>query len=191
MEVAMLRGLAAVALVAFVVPLEASANSFGRCAQQGNPQLKIAACTEASTLTSYPRVLRWIYREMARAHRERGEIELARLKYLQSLAAQEDEVVRREMQELPQPLAAMPGMGPNGAATHPAFLADISALTVDSDFTVFMRKDVPEDVRRAALRRLWVLMHLPISCDELCYELEPGASGFARIASEKLTVATQ
>jgi len=173
MEVAMLRGLAAVAFVAFVVPLGASADSFARCAQQGNPQLKIAACAEASRLTSYPRVLPWVYREMARAHRERGEIELARLSYLQSLAAQEDEVVRREMQELPHRPAAMPGMGLKGAAAHPAFLTDIGALTVDSDFTAFMRKDVPEEMRRAALRRLWVLMQVPVSCSELCYEPEP------------------
>lgn len=68
---------------------------------------------------------------------------------------------------------------------------DISSLTADSDFTVFMRKDVPEDIRRAALRRLWVLMQLPVSCDELCHEPEPAASSLARLASEKLSIAAQ
>jgi hypothetical protein len=68
---------------------------------------------------------------------------------------------------------------------------DISGLTADSDFTVFMRKDVPEDIRRAVLRRLWVFMPLPVSCDELCHEVEPAASSPARVASEKLSVAAQ
>jgi hypothetical protein len=67
---------------------------------------------------------------------------------------------------------------------------DTGTLTINSDFTVFMRKDVPEDVRRAALRKLWVLMQLPVSCDELCYGPEPAPS-LARVASEKLFVATQ
>lgn len=52
-------------------------------------------------------------------------------------------------------------------------LADIGSLTVDSDFTVFMRNDVPEDVRRIALRKLWILMELSQSCMELCVEPEP------------------
>jgi hypothetical protein len=61
------------------------------------------------------------------------------------------------------------------AVVHPAAQINISALTAESDFTVFMRKDVPEEVRRAALRRLWVLMQLPVSCDDLCYERHPEA----------------
>jgi hypothetical protein len=77
------------------------------------------------------------------------------------------------------------------APTHPAALIDISDLSVDSDFTVFMHKDVPEDVRRAALRRLWMLMPLPVSCQDLCYESEPAASSFARLVSEKLSVVAQ
>ena len=43
-------------------------------------------------------------------------------------------------------------------ANHPAAHIDIGTLRIDSDFTVFMHRDVPEDVRRMALRRLWVLM---------------------------------
>jgi hypothetical protein len=67
---------------------------------------------------------------------------------------------------------------------------EIGTLTIDSDFTVFMRKDVPEDVRRAALRRLWVLMQLPVSCHELCSEVESAASGVVA-SGEKLAIATQ
>lgn len=74
------------------------------------------------------------------------------------------------------------------AARNPTALVAVDALTADFDFTVFMRKDVPNDVRRAALRRLWVLMQLPVSCDELCLEPEPAASGLARLASEPRAV---
>jgi hypothetical protein len=77
------------------------------------------------------------------------------------------------------------------AASHPVALIDIGSLTVDSDFTVFMRKEVPEEVRRAALRRLWVLMRLPVSCDELCYEPQAPASGSARVARETFPVAAR
>jgi hypothetical protein len=65
------------------------------------------------------------------------------------------------------------------AATHPVVLMDISALTAESDFSVFMDKAMPEDVRRTALRRLWVLMQVPVSCFELCYEQRPEAELFA------------
>jgi hypothetical protein len=39
-----------------------------------------------------------------------------------------------------------------------------------------MRKDVPEDVRRIALRKLWTLMELSQSCMELCIEPEPDSA---------------
>jgi uncharacterized protein DUF3306 len=55
----------------------------------------------------------------------------------------------------------------------PVTYIDAGTLAIDSDFTVFMGKGVPEDVRRVALRRLWVLMELPVSCYELCYEPHP------------------
>ncbi len=113
----MRKGPVALALLALLLPIEANASSFGRCAQD-------------------------------------GDLELI-------------------------------------ATRHPGSLVDIGALTVESDFTGFMHKDVPEEVRRAALRRLWVLMQLPVSCDELCYEPEAPASGFERLASEKNAVATQ
>jgi hypothetical protein len=88
------------ALGALVVPLEASANVFSQCAHQKNLDIKIASCVEASKSTSYPWVLQWVYRELARAHRERGENQAAITNYARSLAAHEREGVRREMEEL-------------------------------------------------------------------------------------------
>ena len=82
------------------------------------------------------------------------------------------------------PSSAQPG------SSHPAAAVDVGALTAESDFTVFMHQDVPEEVRRAALRRLWVLMQLPVSCDDLCSGPEPASSGFAHLASEKLPPVT-
>jgi hypothetical protein len=88
------------AFIALTVPREASAEAFGECAHQRNLDMKIAACSEASKATSYPWILQWVHRELARAHRERGEIQKALTSYAQSLAAEEREWVRREMEEL-------------------------------------------------------------------------------------------
>ena len=41
-------------------------------------------------------------------------------------------------------------------AIDPADLPDIESLTADSDFSVFMREGVPEELRRLALRKLWL-----------------------------------
>jgi hypothetical protein len=38
----------------------------------------------------------------------------------------------------------------------PATLPSIDSLTTDSDFSAFLREGVPEDLRRQALRKLWV-----------------------------------
>jgi uncharacterized protein DUF3306 len=86
---------------------------------------------------------------------------------------------------------AGPAIADDRPPGDPRVAHNIGALTAESDFTVFMHKDVPEETRRAALRRLWVLMQLPVSCDELCQEPEPAAFGFARVASEKLAIAAQ
>ena len=43
--------------------------------------------------------------------------------------------------------------GPDEAA--PPDLPDIETLDADSDFTVFMRDGVPEELRKLALRKLW------------------------------------
>src|SRR5262245_33658053 len=90
----------ALAFIALTVPLEASAEAFGECAHQKNLDKKIAACIDASKATSYPWILQWVYRELARAHRERGEIQKALTSYAKSLAAEERDWVRREMEEL-------------------------------------------------------------------------------------------
>jgi hypothetical protein len=96
----------ALALVALPIQREASANVFGQCAHERNLERKIAACTEASKSTSYPWVLHWVYRALARAHRERGETREAIASFARSLAAEEHEWVRREMDEL-LPLGSM------------------------------------------------------------------------------------
>lgn len=44
---------------------------------------------------------------------------------------------------------------PEAAERHPAEDIDIDALTKESDFTVFMQKGVPQEVKRRALRKLW------------------------------------
>src|SRR5262245_1956433 len=194
----MLKAPAALALLALVLPLEASANTFGNCAQQSDLEVKIAACTEASRSTSYPWILRWVYRELARAHRERGETELAHASYKRSLAAREDATVRREMEQLAHASAVIPVVGlaaltkaEPAAAFNPARVIDIEALTLESDFTVFMASDVPEDVRRVGLRRLWALMELSVSCHELCHEPEPSAASLAPVANEQRLVPSQ
>ncbi len=44
---------------------------------------------------------------------------------------------------------------PDDAPVDPATLPSIDSLTAESDFTVFLRKGVPEELRRAALHKLW------------------------------------
>jgi hypothetical protein len=90
----------AVAFIALLSTREASADALGKCARQADLDRKIASCIEASKSTSYPWILHWVYRELARAHRERGETQKAIASYAQSLAAEEREAVRREMEEL-------------------------------------------------------------------------------------------
>jgi hypothetical protein len=94
------------ALLALVAPSVASAqmflgNAFGQCAVQENPETKISACTMAAKATPYPWVLNWVYRELARAYRDRGDPDQAAIYYARSLATKEDDVTRREMESLP------------------------------------------------------------------------------------------
>jgi hypothetical protein len=90
----------AIGAIALLSPLQLSAEVFGECAHQTNLDKKIASCSQASKLTSYPWILQWVYRELARAHRERGEVEKAIANYEQSLVAEEHDEVRKELQEL-------------------------------------------------------------------------------------------
>ena len=96
-----------IALLALIIPGTANAqapgpfaNVFGQCACQHHVDIKIAACTEAAKATSYPWILQWVYRELARAQRERGDIDGAAASYALSLAAKEDDAVRMEMEGL-------------------------------------------------------------------------------------------
>ena len=89
--------------LALAIPLNVSATDLGQCAHQRDPEKKMASCMEALKLSPYPQVLQWVYREVARAHRERGEIQSAITSYALSLAAEDREGVRREMEELTQP----------------------------------------------------------------------------------------
>jgi uncharacterized protein DUF3306 len=73
------------------------------------------------------------------------------------------------------------------AGAH-ATLDDIDTLTVDSDFTVFMRPGVPEGVRRAALRRLWAVMDLPPSCMDFCIEPEEPARAVVHLGHRPRSV---
>lgn len=75
-------------------------NPLARCAAQGSAETKIVACTEASRSTPYPWILYWVHLELARAHRERGDIRSALASYARSLAAAERGDIRREMEEL-------------------------------------------------------------------------------------------
>lgn len=62
-------------------------------------------------------------------------------------------------------------------------LPDVTTLTQDSDFSVFMQSWVPQDLRRDALRRLWtveksVLEHVPLADYALDYNTPGMAPGY-------------
>jgi hypothetical protein len=60
------------ALIAMAISIQAHADVFGPCAHQRSLEDKIAACIQAARSTSYPWVLQWVHRELARSQRERG-----------------------------------------------------------------------------------------------------------------------
>jgi hypothetical protein len=96
------------ALVLLAIPHKAGAegpvflgNPFGHCTRQGGDlAVKIAACKEAAKMTPYPWILRWVYLELARAQRDRGERNDAIASYARSLAARNNQAVREEMEAL-------------------------------------------------------------------------------------------
>lgn len=61
-----------------------------------------------------------------------------------------------EVQAPPPPPAAMPA-APEPPAFDPASLPPLDSLTAASDFTAFLRAEVPAVLRQAALRRAWTL----------------------------------
>jgi hypothetical protein len=91
---------ATLVLVGTAFTLEADANTYGQCAHSRNLEQKISVCVRASKSTSYSWILHWVNRELARSHRERGKIQKAIISYKRSLAAEEREEVRREMEKL-------------------------------------------------------------------------------------------
>ncbi len=59
--------------------------------------------------------------------------------------------------EEPVPAAAPASTGePPAAAAEPPDLPPIDELTKDSDFTQFLKEGVPEELKRLALRKLWL-----------------------------------
>ncbi|MDT8344549.1 MAG: DUF3306 domain-containing protein [Thermohalobaculum sp.] len=86
------------------------------------------------------------------------------------------EVDADQMYSTPTQDAAAGSPAPDAAAQAPKSDADILAelglpdpetLTGSDDFTAFMTKAVPEHLRRAALRRLWVSKPIFSACDGL------------------------
>ncbi|HEY0832529.1 MAG TPA: DUF3306 domain-containing protein, partial [Azospirillum sp.] len=56
---------------------------------------------------------------------------------------------------LPAPAEPMPPVAGEAEDGVPNDLPPIDSLTLDSDFTPFLRAGVPEDLHRQALRKLW------------------------------------
>ena len=78
----------------------ARADCFGICANNANVDKRIVACTEAEQHTTYPRILHWVQRELARALSERGEYDKAIGYYKRSLSSSPSDHVQIEMDEL-------------------------------------------------------------------------------------------
>lgn len=58
---------------------------------------------------------------------------------------------------VPEGAAAGAVPPPSSAAFDPATLPPVESLTAESDIRAFLRAEVPEALRRAALRRIWTL----------------------------------
>jgi hypothetical protein len=86
----------AIAGIAFLSPLQANAEVFGECAHQSDLAMKISACVDASKSTSYPWILRWVYRELAIAQRERDQMKDTIASGARSLAREDREPAQRE-----------------------------------------------------------------------------------------------
>jgi len=63
--------------------------------------------------------------------------------------------VAPEPEPQPPAVVAPPGDAPAAADEPAPELPDLASLTKDSDFTGFLRDNVPEELRRQALRTLW------------------------------------
>lgn len=87
------------ALIGAAFQVEARSDFFSRCAHQYDLDKKIISCIEASRSTRYPWILQWVYWELARVYRERGDIQHAIASYARSLVAEVRETTLREMSE--------------------------------------------------------------------------------------------
>lgn len=77
----------------------------------------------------------------------------SRLKQAPAKPAKPEDAVRTEPAEAK---TAAPAEGDEDEKIDLADLPSIDSLTADSDFSAFLRKGVPEDLRQQALRKLWV-----------------------------------
>jgi hypothetical protein len=106
--------------------------------------------------------------------------------------AQSSTSKRPEVAPAASEIAKSPDAAPAAGEDAPV-LPPIEELTFESDFTAFMAKNVPEAVKRAALRKLWVsdpvlanldglndycedhhLVDLPITLDQTSYKVGEG-----------------
>lgn len=62
---------------------------------------------------------------------------------------------RRDSQEPPEAEPRLPQAQEAAETVRLEDLPDIDSLTYGSDFTVFLREGVPEELKRLALRKLW------------------------------------
>ena len=98
---------------------------------------------------------------MAARDRRRGSNEREGEGFLSRWSRRKAEARQTEAQQAKEVLGheqAQPPSAPEPAepdAIDPRDLPDIDSLTAESDFTVFMRKGVPPELRQQALRKLW------------------------------------
>jgi len=80
--------------------------------------------------------------------------------FLSRWARRKDEARRAPAVPEPDTRPQQAGTQPEAAGDHlepPVELPDVDSLTLESDFTLFLRSGVPEQLRRRALHKLWRL----------------------------------
>ena len=75
--------------------------------------------------------------------------------FLSRWSARKSAVRAREVAD-PDVAPQVPSTPEPPEPVNPAALPSVDDLTEDSDYTVFLRKGVPDTMRKAALRKLWV-----------------------------------
>lgn len=90
------------------------------------------------------------------------------------------EAEARGPREDPPPAAALPDPAPEPAA--PPELPPVETLTAESDFTAFLKAEVPPALRKAALRRAWttnpaIAGHKPL----VDYDWDFNAPGYGKL----------